>query len=60
MDAIARYLQQGETKFHPFQVRGPAVLCQAQPAHRIPTGHCCENGHHVHLEQRLHVVDESA
>lgn len=25
MDAMARYLQQGETKFHPFQVRAVAL-----------------------------------
>jgi hypothetical protein len=54
MDAMARFLQQGDTKFHPFQVLLAAAICGSITD---GSGYRCPHGYHLHHEQHIHVVD---
>jgi hypothetical protein len=58
MDAIARYLQQGTTKFHPFQVCDPATGGYSRLINTRPAGNHCAHGHNFYSKQRLYVVDK--
>jgi hypothetical protein len=58
MDAIARYLQQGTTKFHPFQVcdlapGGYSMLINIRPADNLRA-----HGYNLRVKQRVYVVDK--
>jgi hypothetical protein len=58
MDAMARFLQQGNTKFHPFQVRNPDYGYLRPNDDRV--GYRCTHGYYLYHEQHIHVVDKSS